>query len=133
MGVFDNILKKATKIVSDTIESNILEDVKKSVKDNLNINSNTTINNFQNYVIPEKYSNFPKYEGTIVEKPFERETNKYCRITIRYAGTPRNDFISTLMQNGFTKGSSVRYDRENTYVIVDDLGNKTEIVYHIKK
>lgn len=133
MGLFDNIVKQASKFVSNAIEDKVFDNFADSVKNNLNIDNNKTTSTLQNYTIPERYNHFPKYIGTIVEKPVERETNKYTRITIRYSGSPSSEFISSLAQNGFIKGSSVRYDKGNTYIIVDDLGNKTEIVYHIKK
>jgi len=132
MGLFDNIIKQASKIVTNAIEDKVFDNVANSVKNTINVD-NRTNTTLQNYTIPEKYSSFPKYEGNMLEKPVERETNNYSRITIRYSGTPSSEFISSLMQNGFIKGSSVRYDKGNTYVIVDNLGNKTEIVYHIKK
>jgi len=143
MGLFDNILRKATKMVSNTIEDKVLDNLKNTIEDTFNTNggsnregdrnSSASTNNFQNYTIPEKYNEFPTYPGNMIEKPFERETNRYTRITIRYSGSPNSEFISTLTQNEFIKATSVRYDKGNTYVIVDDLGNKTEIVYHIKK
>jgi len=133
MGLFDNIVRKASRIVTNAIEDKVLDDVRDSVEDAFNVNTNKAANNFQNYTIPEKYSSFPKYNGNIVEKPIERKTNNYSRITIKYSGSPSSEFISSLIQNGFIQGSSVRYDKDNTYVIVDNLGSKTEIVYHIKK
>jgi len=133
MGLFDNIVKQASKLVSNAIEDKVFDDLSNSVKNTFNTTNNRATSNLQNYTIPEIYSNFPKYNGTIVEKPIERVTDKYSRITIRYSGTPSSEFISALVQNGFIKGSSVRYDKGNTYVIVDNIGSNTEIVYHIKK
>ncbi len=139
MGLFDSLLKKATKAVSNTL----LDEIGNTIKDNLNINQTinnesthnipNTTNTSKTYEIPEKYNEFPKYPGQIIKKPVERTTDKYIRITLRYNGTPSADYISTLLQAGFVQGSSVRYDKNNTYVIVDNLGKQTEIVYHIKK
>ena len=135
MGLFNNFVRKASRIVTNAVEDKIFDDFKNSVQNTFNGNTNTNSNNsnFQNYTIPEKYSCFPKYEGNIVERPIEKETNNYNRITIKYSGSPSHQFISALLQSGFVQASSVRYDKNNTYVIVDNLGNKTEIVYHIKK
>jgi len=128
MGLFNNIVRKASRIISDSIENKIVDEVRNSVNDAFDIKSN----NIKNYTIPEKYNIFPKYEGSIIQKPTQKNTNNYSRITIRYNGSPNSQYISTLIQNGFIQASPVRYDKGNTYVIVDNLGNKTEIVYHIK-
>jgi len=133
MGLFDNFLKKASKVVSDAVESEAFGELKKAVTDKLNSEDNGITNNFKSYAIPEKYNMFPVYNGNMLGKPVERNTIHYERITTRYSGAPSSEFISSLLHNGFVKGSTVRYDRANTYVIVEDLGNKTEIVYHIKK
>ncbi len=129
MGLFDNLLKKATKMVTD----NVINEVKKTVRENLNINTD----NFSTtpVSISERYDIFPKYPGKMIGKPFEKETKKYFRVTMRYEGMPDNNFIMELTGNGFVKGSEVRYDKDNIYVIIDYLrgNNQTEIVYHIKK
>jgi len=95
-----------------------------------NLFSPTTTNP---YAIPEKYNEFPRYNGSMIYKPTERETAKYSRVTMRYPGAPSSEFISSLYQAGFIQETDVRYGKGNTYVIVDDLGDRTEIVYHIKK
>lgn len=135
MGLFNSIFKKATKAISE----DILESAKNAIKDNLTI-SNESSNNIKpnatkssEYTIPERYNNFPKYPGMIIKKPIEKSTDRYTRLTFLCTGVPNPEYFSILENSGFIKGSDVRYDKDNTYVIVDGLGKTTEIVYHIKK
>jgi len=85
------------------------------------------------FSIPEKYANFPKYNGTLAFKPIETETEKYYRVRLNYTDSLDPNFTSTLLQAGFIQGSNVRYDRGNTYVIVEKNNFGTSIVYHVKK
>lgn len=85
------------------------------------------------YPIPEKYNIFPKYPGEMLSKPQKRETSNYSRVTIEYKGEPSQEFISTILQDGFLKASDVRYEKLNTYIIIEDCYGTTKIVYHIKK
>jgi len=125
MGLFNSLIRKATREATKSI---INDAIQNSFNGN-NQNNNST----QSYDIPEKYNMFPRYNGNMLQRPVERETYQYSRVTMRYSGSPSSEFISALTQNGFTQSTSVRYDKSNTYVIVDNLGGKTEIVYHIKK
>lgn len=83
--------------------------------------------------IPEKYINFPVYNGKINGKLRETSTDKYDRLTIFYKGKPNPTYIDQLYMMGFEKGSEVRYDKNNTYVIFEKIGSKTKVAYHIKK
>ena len=69
----------------------------------------------------------------MMSKPIEAKTNKYNRLTITYKGTIKDEYISALRDNGYQEGSKVRYDKGNTYVIVEPTGSNTKIAYHIKK
>ena len=128
MGFFNNIIKQFAKNVSQNIEN----EIKQTISNSLGIQTQPT-NTTTKFSIPEKYNMFPKYEGTLIEKPIETETNKYCRVRLIYKNKLNPEFISTLLQNGFVKGSDVRYDKDNTYIIIENSTRKTEIVYHIKK
>jgi len=131
MGLFDSFVKKAVRsamnTATDTIVDNTIKPaVEKSVKDNLGIKDTK-------YEIPSTYNDFPTYSGNMISKPSETKTNNYTRLTINYSGNIKNDYENTLLTNGYVKGSNVRYDKDNTYVIVEENGSNTKVVYHIKK
>ena len=83
--------------------------------------------------IPLKYSDFPVYSGSIKTAPQETITDKYSRITIFYKGAPKKEYYDLLNMMGYVQGSDVRFDKENTYVIVEKIRNMTKIAYHIKE
>ena len=91
------------------------------------------ITNDVTFDIPLKYSGFPKYNGKIKIKPKETVTDKYSRITIFYKGSPKKEFYNLLDMMGYIQGSDVRFDKDNTYVIVEKIGFNTKIAYHIKE
>lgn len=90
-------------------------------------------NNSSNVDIPLKYSNFPTYPGNIKKEPQETVTDKYCRLTIFYKGSPKKEYFDLLNMMGYLQGSDVRFDKDNTYVIVEKIGFNTKIAYHIKE
>ena len=106
---------------------------------NLNekLQNNTVVNKFggarKEYNLPEEFASFPKYEGTIVNGPERKSTDKYERITVYFEGLPNNDYISKIQENGFYKASNVRYEKGNTYIIIETNRGYTKIAYHIKK
>ena len=83
--------------------------------------------------IPLKYSDFPAYSGKIKIAPKETLTNKYSRLTIFYKGTPSKEYFDLLNMMGYVQSSDVRFDKDNTYVIVEKIGFNTKIAYHIKE
>lgn len=85
------------------------------------------------YKVLEKYSEFPEYPGKIKNKPYETITDKYNRVTIMYKGSVDSTYYRTLENYGYIKGSDVRFDKNNTYVIVEPHRERTKIVYHVKK
>lgn len=97
---------------------------------NLNKSNHTTLNS---NTIPEKYSAFPVYSGTMSKRPVETVTEKYDRLTLFYKGEPDMNYLSTLYMHGFQKASDVRHEKDNTYVIFEKLNKQTKIAYHIKK
>lgn len=114
------VAKNAAKdYVGDFVEGHV----------NINENSNTNIN----YDIPSEYSDFPVYPGKLTSKPTTTNTSSYSRLTLFYKGKPVSEYYDTLSAAGYTQYSSVRYDKDNTYVIVERFGNSTKIAYHIKK
>lgn len=131
MGFFSNIIRSASKAASNAIVNDI---VTNAINNNgsTSSNNNTTTNN-KNYPIPEQFEMFPKYPGEMLSKPLKRNTSDYTRLTIEYKGEPSQEFISNILQNGFIKASDVRYEKLNTYIIIEDCYGTTKIVYHIKK
>ncbi len=83
--------------------------------------------------VPIKYSDFPNYNGKIKNTPKETVTDKYSRLTIFYKGSPKKEYYNLLNMMGYVKGSDVRFDKDNTYVIVEKIGFNTKIAYHIKE
>lgn len=127
MGLFDRIIKNVVKDTANAVIDNV---VQQGIQNHVNQSSNTVNNDV---IVPAMYQSFPKYPGSIYKKPVETNTNDYSRLTIVYNGTPNTEYINSLLRSNYIQGSSVRYDRDNTYVIVEDLGNTTKIAYHIKK
>ena len=88
------------------------------------------------YTLPTKYSNFPMYPGVLREGPIETSTNKYDRLTFyfKYSGKEVSEYLKTIEAAGFVEGSEVRYDKDNTYIILEYLSmRKLKVAYHIKK
>ena len=86
-----------------------------------------------NVDIPLKYSDFPVYQGDVKKQPQETTTPKYSRLTIFYKGNPKKEYYNLLNMMGYVQGSDVRFDKDNTYVIVEKFWNMTKIAYHIKE
>ena len=131
MGLFDRLITKAVKTATNAITDTIIENtvkpsVEEAVKDSLGIKETT-------YEIPSIYGEFPEYPSSMMSKPIETKTSKYNRLTITYKGTIKDEYISSLRDNGYQEGSKVRFDKGNTYVIVEPTGSNTKIAYHIKK
>ena len=131
MGLFDRFITKAVRTATNTITDTIIDNTVKpaaqqTVKDSLGIKD-------VKYDIPSTYSDFPEYPSSMTSKPYETKTDKYTRLTITYSGNIKSEYENTLLASGFSRGSNVRYDKGNTYVIVESLGSNTKIVYHIKK
>ena len=87
--------------------------------------------------LDEKYMNFPK-----IEKEFkyieEKITEKYDRITMDYLNISYIEFEMyerRVEDYGFEKNSNVRYDKNNTYVILEynEKRQTLHVVFHIKK
>lgn len=82
--------------------------------------------------IPETFLEFPKYHGILLEKPVLTKTQKYTRITMLYKDYIDKTYLEKLDSLGFKKASAVRYDRDNTYIIVEEIDDTTKIAFHIK-
>ena len=121
MGLFDRLINSAINSATDKISENIQN----------KFSSNN--NEIKDYNLPEEFSLLPKYEGNLIEGPNRKTTEKYDRITLLFKGDVSTEFFSNVISNGFVQMSKVRYEKGNTYIIIDSSYGKTEIVYHIKK
>ena len=83
--------------------------------------------------IPETFIEFPEYSGDLLEKPQITSTPNYIRITMIYNDYIDKSYIEKLQMSGFKKASAVRYDKDGTYVIVEEIDDTTKIAFHIKK
>lgn len=113
MGLFDHLIKEVITSATDAIKPNLFKEI--------------------NEPIPSTYNMFPSYPGDLVEKPKETATDKYTRLTLRYRGAPLQEYYDLLFRSGYTRGTDVRYDKDNTYIIVEEVGKDTKIAYHIKR
>ena len=124
---FSKLFNFLGKVAKDAAKDYVGDFVEGHV--NIGGNSNTSTN----YDIPSEYSNFPAYPGDICRKPIEKHTENYDRISLVFKGGLNKEFYNILTSAGYQKATDVRFEKDNTYVIVENLGNVTNVVYHIKK
>ncbi len=55
--------------------------------------------------------------------------NFYYRMDINVM----QNYIMDIQGHGFMKASPVRYEKENAYIIVEELTNQLHIAFHVKK
>ena len=87
----------------------------------------------------EKYVDFPKIEKQESDlfKIEEKQTEKYDRITMDYSNVSKYEFElyeRKIEDYGFDKATNVRYDKNNTYVILEynEKRQQLHVVFHIK-
>lgn len=85
----------------------------------------------------EKYINFPKLDKKI-KSINENITSNYDRLTMDYSDVSYLEFemYERNVENyGFEKNSKVRYDKDNTYIILEhnEKRQTLHVVFHIKK
>jgi len=95
------------------------------------------INNIKNgnKRIPDAYSQFPMFEGNITNLS-ERKEEKYTRCTMDYKNVSEeefNNYILKVESLGYIKASKVKYEKENTYIIIERNSNMLHLVFHIKR
>ena len=142
MGLFDmfkNIDKDAiNKLGKEVMDG--LQDAANSVKNYNNENPTSTKETTQNTEvandISSEYSEFPTLGKKTSDISYKNESN-YKRCTMQYYNVTKQeieDYIAKIESLGYVKGSRVRYDKGNTYIIVDDEAYcDLELVFHIKK
>lgn len=147
MGLFDNIVKsfdngdlknglsqvgkgleQVAKDVGKEIEkSGVKEDLKKLGND---LGSGSA----SPKTVPQEYLTFPQFEGTIAEVS-TKKIDKYHRCTIDYKDVTEDAvkaYVEKIEGVGFKKGSDVRYDRDNTYIILEADVPNLHLVFHVK-
>lgn len=135
MGLFDS-LKKLGEDLGKEIEKGVNSDAFKSVKDTLaNVGASVSNNASQGREIPEEYMGFPKFRETVKELS-TKETPNYTRCTMDFSNVSQDEveaYTTQLNQLGYVKNSPVRYDKGNTYIIVDYAYGELNLVFHIKR
>lgn len=136
MGLFDS-LKKIGENLGKEIENAVGSDTFKNMKDSvMNGNGEKPFSaQKETKEIPAEYSEFPKFRDVVTELS-TKETPKYIRCTMEFSdSTPQeiSDYIAKITSLGYVRGSNVRFDKGNTYIIVDDECGYLHLVFHIKR
>ena len=132
MGFFSKL-----KEIGKALHSNIPDDIKNSINNitkDVNDDINTVINNTSK-TIPATYSKFPVFDGNLTSLS-EKNTPNYMRCTMDYRGVSSLDFedyLYEITEAGFIQESDIRYEKENTYIIVEYSNRLLHLVFHIKK
>lgn len=125
MGLFDKLARMGKELMEDETVQKISEELKSAAN---SIEEKRT-------TIPEKYNEFPKFNGNI-SSVNEKNESKYERCTMYYkniSASDLNNYLDEITNNGYDKKTSVRYEKDNTYIIVDPKGNDLTLVFHIKR
>ena len=127
MGMLNDLVKKAINgLVKDEAErrANILD--KEYLKEKEEIG--------RGFTIPIEYQDFPIFDGAIVDLT-TKKTDKYERCTMKYHNLSVDlvdNYRNKIINNGYEQESNVRYEKGNTYIIVDNNDDVLTLVYHIK-
>lgn len=144
MGLFDS-LKKLGEDIGKEIEKgvnsegfkdfkNAMEGAVKDASEGIRSFSGANTNAQNAKEIPAEYSEFPKFREAVTNLS-TKETDKYKRCTMVFSDATAqeiSEYISKINSLGYVKGSNVRYDKGNTYIIVDDSYG-LNLVFHIKR
>ena len=133
MGLFDS-LKKIGEDISKEVEKGIGSDAFKNLKDAV-AGSNVSNRNQTPKEIPAEYSEFPKFREVVTDLS-TKQTDKYTRCTMSFPDATDHEiseYISKINSLGYVKGSNVRFDKGNTYIIVDEQYGGLNLVFHIKR
>ncbi len=143
MGLFDELKKiskgdieKFGKDVVSNIQ-NVTNEITKNVSEDLKNTTGFNTEAKKGKEIPAEYSDFPVFKAP--DDLETKDTNKYKRCSMTFYSSSYNSeevgqYVLKIQSLGYYKGSKVRYDKGNTYIIVDeDAPNGLNIVFHIKK
>ena len=132
----DNVKNEAGKVAGDLDNAfkNMGDEISKTFSNTPNTTTSNTVNNNSNYTIPEEYKEFPVFDGNI-QSLDTKKTDKYQRCTIKYNNLSEDSvtkYRNMIVEAGYNKATDVRYEKNNSYIIVDFDGSDLELVYHIK-
>ncbi len=126
--VGEGLDKAANQLGEEFNKSGIKEDLQKMGKD-MGITSSN-----EPKKVPDEYLEFPQFEGTIKDLS-TKKIDKYHRCTIDYKDVTTdalNAYKVKITDAGYVKGSDVRYDKDNTYIIVEYEEQNLHLVFHVK-
>ena len=133
MGLFDNLVKAFNDSGLKDGISEVGKELEKTVNtvgsELNNLNGNKTVK-----TVPSEYSHFPQF-NCLIKDVTTKNIDKYHRCTIDYKDVTEdqvNAYISKIEEVGFKKGSDVRYDRDNTYIILEKDIPSLHLVFHVK-
>ena len=144
MGLFDS-LKKMTEDLGKEIEKgvnsegfkdfkNAMESAAKEATESIRSATGSNSSARSAKEIPAEYAEFPRFREVVTDVS-TKETDKYIRCTMNFQDATEqeiSDYISKITSAGYVKGSNVRYDKGNTYIIVEE-NYGLNIVFHIKR
>ena len=135
MSSLTNLLKELISSIKEIFSSNPV-DLLEGVSD--------TGTNEVSYSVSEEFIGFPKYNGELIGRPEYLDTTRsfggknYKRVSMffDYNKWKKEEYCNQLINEGFVKGSDVRYDKTmdgtNTYVIVEKINNQEmKVAFHI--
>ena len=77
---------------------------------------------------------FPKFNG---QKTFgwPKETNNYKRKDYYYKQDSEKvmEYISLINSYGFSRVNDKKYQNDNSYIIIEEIGNRLHIAFHVNK
>lgn len=127
------------KNIGKAIKSNIPGDIKEGIdhisKDfNKDISSNIDSTSIEN-TIPDKFNKFPNFDGKISHVS-EKETPSYISCALTYENVSSLDFedyLYEITRAGYIQQFNDRYEKENTFIIVEYTDNTLHTIFHINK
>ena len=127
MGFFDK-LKNIGKAIKSNIPGDIKDGINHISKDfNKDISSNIDSSSAEN--------KFPSFDGEISHVS-EKETPSYILCALTYENVSSLDFedyLYEITRAGYIQQSNDRYEKENTFIIVEYIEKTLHIVFHINK
>ena len=142
MGLFDSLKKLTENIGKEIKESGIKDDLSKfgqDMADGFQDLANTAKEDLRGSgknKIPDEYSEFPLFSKS-PDKVWITKDWKYKRCSMDFYNVTEDeikDYTYLITSRGYFQASNVRYEKENTYIIVDpNVSYGLNIVFHIKK
>lgn len=134
MWFFDK-LKNIGKAVKSNIPGDIKDGINHIAEDfNKDISNNIDSSSIEN-TIPDKFNEFPCFDGKISHVS-EKETPLYISCALTYENVSSLDFedyLYEITRAGYIQQSNDRYEKENTFIIVEYTEKTLHTVFHINK